>query len=49
MNKYRTAISDSSRRKSNKREENDMKYETHSQVSKEKAELFIELARVDSY
>ena len=49
MNKYQTAISDSLKRKSNKRAENDMKYETHSQVSKEKAELFINLARVDSY
>ena len=47
MKKYRTAISEILNRKENYRAENDMKYETHSQASKEKEKLFIELGRVD--
>ena len=46
MKKDRTAISDSPKRNTKERSENDMKYETHSKDSKEKAKLFIDLARV---
>ena len=49
MNKDQTEILDRSKIKSNYRAEDDMKYKTQSQASKEKAKLFIELARVDSY
>ena len=49
MKKDRAAIYDSSRRNLNERAENDMRYETHSQASRKKEILFIDLARVDSY
>ncbi len=49
MNKDRQSISDSSKRKLSERQETGMVYQTHSQATKGKAKLFMNLARVDSY
>ena len=49
MNKDRVSVSEGSKRKLSERQENGMVYQTHSQATKEKAKLFIDLARVDSY
>ena len=49
MNKERTSTSKGSKRKEGERAENNVTYKSHSQATKEKAKLYMDLARNDSY